>query len=113
MTSKLEELDALFSDESKWTKRTSARNKFGTPISTYLPYASSFSLYGAMFKQKLDAGSAEVHCVAMVVRGLFYTRIEKLGHYGDIIVQFNDHPDTTFADIKAVIAKAIEMEKTE
>ena len=97
----LKRIDRLLSDESKWTKGTYARNAEGDVVMTGSAEATCFCLTGALIKCG-DKSPDSVFNTAYLL--LFKSLTDKHGFPSD----FNDHADTTFAEIKAGIAKAIQ-----
>jgi hypothetical protein len=84
-------IQELLSDESKWTKGTAARNSSGSPVHPTNKNAVKFCLIGAAVRCGVDK-----ELIQPAVKELGFCRISI----------FNDHPDTTFADIRRVIEEA-------
>jgi hypothetical protein len=111
-------LSEFLNDESKWTKGLmwGIRNEDGS-VSECAPNecATRFCLLGA----SAVAASYPVTYIGMAIERLFPDRVVYLSagrHYGASkavsLVQFNDHPDTTFADVRAVVLLSEELAKT-
>ncbi len=86
-------LSELLSDESKWTKGVTARDKDGNICNSKDPNAVCWCLFGAVWKAD-NADSAD-KAIRRVIPDEF----------GGSIVMWNDAPERTFADIKALIVK--------
>lgn len=87
----------LLSDESKWTKFYFAKLPNGNGVHWSNRMAKCFCLAGALSRcGKSDA----------VNLNRVYTVLQKLYPQHASLVDFNDHPATTFADIKAVLREA-------
>lgn len=88
----LHKLDALFSDESKWTQFEAYRDKHGKPCRR-MADAVSFCLVGGVFNtaaEKYDSVCSELHQTALPV--------------DNKLSKWNDQPERTFADVKKLIA---------
>lgn len=82
----LDKLDALFSDERRWTKHSYARNAAGIPTS------DSDAVCWC-----LEGGCIEV--------GAFHELLPALGSTNRVCLStWNDAPERTFADVKKLIA---------
>lgn len=99
-------LSEILTDESKWTKGCVARNRLGDSVLASSPKACRFCLAGVISRLAGDKGYGEV------IRGILSEEISRAypGRVGTlawfILEQFNDHPDTTFADVMKVIQDA-------
>lgn len=94
-------LSDLFTDESKWTKLTLARDKDDANLDNALHQdACKFCLAGGLFKIYGDICDEQYHIVLNTIRKLF-PKFEKIAHVCD----FNDDSETTFEDIQRVIAE--------
>lgn len=92
MLDALNRVDALLSDESKWTKDVVARDAYGQSVEAEHPDATCWCFYGALLKVGLDC-----------------TLAHSVWHYCGpsefvTIGRWNDSPQTTFADVKKLIA---------
>lgn len=80
----------LYTDESKWTQYTEARNYEGDEISLNHPLAVSFCLIGAVWKCYPDAESRKKIC-------------DKITNKIDMSIdEWNDKEERTFAQVKAL-----------
>jgi len=91
----LDRLDELLSDESKWTQCTSARDSAGNICYADSDLAVSWCLAGAIRRIAPDDYTE----LLMFIYCL-------LGETDPM--EWNDAPERTFADVKALIAKAKE-----
>jgi len=79
----------LLSDITRWTKGASARNLEGESVLATEPCAC-YCVYGAL-----------VHCYGFTGAAAVYARIrERLGMSP---VKWNDAPERTFAEVKALV----------
>jgi hypothetical protein len=88
----------LLTDESKWTRRAYARNRWGHVTGVRENDAVCWCLFGAVEK-----------CYGWTVEGLRARKniegvLAELGY--DSIAQFNDGPWTLFKDIQSVVKQA-------
>ena len=90
----------------KWTQHDYARDKNGRETSIFDPEATCFCLLGGISKvynvtvDDLDDKTLEIReKINEAIRKLFPDR-------PSYIHKFNDHPDTTFEDIKKVLKEA-------
>ncbi len=101
----LDELDALLSDESKWTQGAYSRDAAGHRASLENRNAVCWCLIGAAYRVTRHYGNhKKLLCSLLDFLPRRYGRV-----YADpfpAIVRWNDAKTRTFADIKAVIAKA-------
>lgn len=89
----------LLTDESKWTRGISARNSIGKPIAFDSPLATCWCLIGAYIK--CYPGEVDLTNPNSVYQKLIKAVKTKTPFIG--ISVFNDHPQTTFADIRKLI----------
>lgn len=104
MTQLLEDLralDALFSDESKWTKNAPARDVSGNITALDSPHATCWCLWGGIMRS-VQRESDREGAVDRAMRGALDA---------DVYITWNDRRATTFADVKALIARAIATEE--
>jgi hypothetical protein len=85
----------LLSDESKWTKKEIARDKSGNCVHPKSSDAVCFCILGAYYKCE----SVGIGRVSAAVRDLFPERDQGIPY-------FNDHPETTFEDVRKVLLAA-------
>jgi hypothetical protein len=85
----------LLRDPSRWIKHAMARDALGELVPTCDTKACQWCLIGAV--SRCDVKSKPIR-----------DAIEKLfpDRFRDSILFFNDHPDTTFADVQAVLKEA-------
>lgn len=102
---KIGPLRAFFdNDPSKWTKGYYAKTAEDCPIGAYSNNAVCFCLLGGT--QKLGLVLEEVHKkLVPIIQKLYPDRDDPSGIISTI-AYFNDHPDTTFEDIKKVLKAA-------
>jgi hypothetical protein len=94
----LELLDA----PEKWTKKTAARGASGSPLPPDSDQACCWCILGALQKcYPKGPADVEVEVLLKAIEKIF-PRTGTLG----LITRFNDHPDTTFADVRAVLEEA-------
>jgi hypothetical protein len=102
----------LLAEPDAWTKHASAgiRTKTGEveTVDERSPDATCFCLTGARARVRHDLGAtstiATTHALHRAIRELFPDRVSE--NRISAIVSFNDHPDTTHADVLAVLTKA-------
>lgn len=90
----------LFSDETKWTKGTNARNSFNDPVSPHdLVAAEKYCLQGAVIK-----------CYGFVDRNIYKLMKNRLLKINDVegdgpdeVVAWNDAPERTFEEVKKLV----------
>ena len=92
----LDRLDELLSDESKWTKGAYAVDKYGYHCDVKSEQAIRWCLVGAMMRISPHR-HGELRGIISYCLG------------GDSVMDWNDSPKRTFADVKALIARAKEM----
>ena len=86
----------LLTDESKWTKWTSARNKFDRATRPQDPDAICWCLVGA-FNKCYPGYNLERESVSEKLSDAVFSRFHKF------INQWNDDPARTFAEVKALV----------
>lgn len=99
----LRAVDALLSDESKWTRRTWASGPEGD-CSPKDPRAERFCLAGAGWAVR---GARDG---ALVLTGTLAPLFGALPSGTQVLADWNDDPTRKFADIKALLACAIAAE---
>lgn len=98
----------LLADEKCWTKGAPARDAQGLPALSASNESVCWCLMGASNRARSDLGLG-VLCDQLAIDALDLA----LGGGPGVVPSFNDHPDTTHADILAVIDRAIELAKQE
>ena len=103
----LRALDALFSDESKWTKGVYARDALGGEVSVVSPVAVCWCLSGG--GRLVISRDPERHeaLIGALNRALPQGALPQGAWY----VDWQDNPCRTFDEVKALIAKAIATEE--
>jgi hypothetical protein len=103
-------LQEVFTDESKWTRGAYAVDKGEGHVDATSDSACKWCLHGAV--QKICnsvAGDISMETfIDKAICELFPDRLPKR-HALAITPYFNDHSDTTFADIQAVAKRADEL----
>jgi len=96
-------ISELLTDESKWCKGSFAKTAYGFETTCNNPDACQWCLLGARYTANLTRG--ENDALIDAVLALYPNRC---GIYRDTdsLVRFNDHPNTTFDDIKRVLEHA-------
>lgn len=84
----LDRLDALFSDESKWTQGEFARDVKQEHVRSLAPAAVCWCILGGL--SRAEAGYVILELQATI------------GH--NMLAYWNDAPERTFADVKKLIA---------
>ncbi len=96
----------LLSDPKRWTQGIFARRENGSTCSTFAPEAFSFCSRGALIKVRPDdavfQSYAEAYAFLEKCVPEVYVGTEPVAHW-------NDHPDTTHAEVLAVFDKAIAL----
>lgn len=103
----------LLTDESKWIKACLAKDKNGNRVGPLLfPDAVSFCIAGALVHCYYDGISDSLGNPYWEgynkdkINGVFYkveVAVQELGF--DNMVDWNNHQDRTFADVKALVEK--------
>lgn len=115
---KYESIQKLFSDKTRWTTKSTARNNRGTPVYADQKSAVCFCLLGAIYHvygysdrgHNWGASSAGYEIIQKVNRVLlksFRSRIYSSS--GDEVInisRFNDDAMTTFEDVLSVVKAA-------
>jgi hypothetical protein len=102
----------LLAEEEHWTQRAFARTKTGRVIGPYTKGAACWCLEGAVYHvTKDEASAASFIALRGAVTELFPERGVPSDGIGISIAAFNDHPDTTHADVLRVLARAQELEQ--
>lgn len=83
----------ILSDESKWCKGANARDSSGRSVSSDSPSAVCFCLRGSIYRAYDDEISWDkcFHSLA--------------GRVGKCLATWNDAPERTFAEVKAVLVE--------
>ena len=87
--------------EKGWTQRSFARDEYGKPVDGRDPEACEWCAMGAIWKVVGYSGT-EAYQEA---RDLIYSLVDFVDF--NTVSQFNDHADTTQADVLALFDKAI------
>ena len=96
----------LFAIPRRWTKRSMGATLEGKPVLWSHPKAVCFCLLGALRKLNLYNDVVLIE-VAEAIRTHFPRRAYSMTGDEDItITRFNDHIDTTIADVLAVVKAA-------
>lgn len=102
----------LLSEETKWTKNHYAKNEEGEPVSSLFSEACCWCLKGAVTKCYYNPAIENYHVIQQeavdklraAVKQLFPSRVNHPSRCE--AATFNDHPETTFADIQKVLELA-------
>lgn len=114
---KIEQVRALLSDASKWSKQCASRDAEGNRTDARHPTAFSWSLFGAF--RKITENDADVfHDKEYKEFGTFlkkwmvenYKEVDYLD-YPYPISYFNDHSETTFEKVARALDDAIAQQK--
>jgi len=92
---KLRAAKSFIDTPDKWTREVSARDKFGQPASDYEEDAVCFCIIGAAMRADASLDRHLRKCLPEWAEGSF--------------IDFNDHEETTHADVMALFDRAIEM----
>lgn len=87
----------ILSDPSKWTRNTYARSSNGDPCDVRV--GTCFCMYGAAKACGMDVVPFSDKLAALI-RARYPQRMDD--EY-DAIVSFNDHPDTTYEEVIAIL----------
>lgn len=98
--SAVQRLRALLTPEKAWTKGAFARDAVGSSVRSVDPAAVCHCLIGGTLKV---TGGAEDY-LTTVVR--LDRQVQREGRFHNI-AQFNDHPDTTHADVLALLDRVL------
>ncbi len=102
-------LRQLFDSPSKWTKGAPARNEFGVLVFHDSPNAVCWCLAGGLNKCFVGrANDLAFIALRQAARELFPQRQTETSDLM-VVAQINDHPDTTFEDVIAIINKTEEL----
>ena len=95
---------ALIDTPEKWTKGAYARDARGRVVGWLDPGASCFCVQGAFHKALGHLGDSSFE--------VWHERVSDAfpAHFNSV-QEYNDHPDTTHADIMAVFDRAIAAEE--
>jgi len=108
----LRQVDSLLASESQWTKQAMAKDANGEKVSIINLNATCWCLVGAVNKIFSTLPFDEqTNMVAARIQDALEYGIEKIDGRPQSPIWFNDHPQTTFAEIKAVLAGAMEYTK--
>ena len=108
----------VLSDASKWTQRQFARGKNNVPCNVNGDKALSFCMDGAIVRVigdlRLYGDSNSFRArdlLSTVIHRDYLDRIENPDAGGVLVVEFNDHEDTTYSDAVRVYDEAIKLEE--
>jgi hypothetical protein len=116
----LRALDALFSDETRWTKNAFSRDGEGFVVLSTARYAACWCLHGACTRVASDALTVEGTIDQSIAKSnaVITRRTPMISALARVlnpsaspsftISRWNDEPGRTFAHVKATIARAIE-----
>lgn len=94
----------LLSDPNHWTKKAVARDNLNRLVSPCSPLACQWCLDGAIGKCANIYGDKTIRIYNKITNTI-HMMYPKYQQYINI-AKFNDHPDTTHADIIAVLKEA-------
>ncbi len=106
-------------NKEAWIKHVAARDANGEQVLYSNPKACKFCLQGAMLRGSMngsDAGQNILHWVHLLDEAIFLMFKPRMGDAYvpcniATIIQFNDHPDTTWEDVERVIKLAQSRDK--
>lgn len=103
-------LHEFFTDNSKWTKHSYARNDAGQPCNVDSPEAESFCVRGGIAKVYgfKDGSPEEYVAVRLRMEGIenkleTYLKNNYRSNYGYGMLGWNDDPELTFEEFKKVL----------
>ena len=99
MLEKFKTLQKLFADEKNWTKSSNARDIEGNSVWIFSDKACCFCLSGGM--KHVYVSTEKIEELWVKLRNAIAVR-DGIGN----IIGFNDAPNTTIAEIRAVVAEA-------
>ena len=109
----------ILSDASKWTKKQLARGKNNVPCNVNGGKALSYCMDGAIVRAGGGAslyGNGENYeardVLSKIIRRDYPDRIKYLDAGGMLVVEFNDHDDTTYDEAVRVYEEAIKIEES-
>ena len=94
----LEKADEILSDENRWCKDHSAKDKHEESVPLFDKRAYKFCLFGAVRKVDNTPLTSKVCQRAIII-------LQE--EVGEDITDFNDHRETSFSNVKAVLSRAI------
>ena len=107
----------ILSDASKWTQKQFARGKNNVPCNVNGDKALSYCMDGAIARavrglllysdESLEARDV----LSTVIHRDYMYRIENPDAGGVLVVEFNDHEDTTYEEAVRVYDEAIKLEE--
>ena len=103
---KLLALDALFDQETKWTKEHFALDRQGGVVTSLDQNAVCWCITGGL--QKVCSGDLPYEIIELLDNVLVKFGYLPSSHFA-FISSWNDREDTTFVDIKRVIREAIRL----
>ena len=109
----------MLSDASKWTQGQLARGKNNVPCNVNGNKALSYCMDGVIVRVAGGApmyGTGESYeardVLSTVIHRDYMYRIENPDAGGILVVEFNDHEDTTYSDAVRVYDEAIKIEES-
>lgn len=96
----------LLKSEENWTKGEAARDKYGDRVSESSDRAVSFCLVGAFWKCYPDGDDEAKRKLANVILEKHPDRAIPCLMPSNVIIDFNDHDNTTFEEVRAVVEAA-------
>lgn len=105
----MKSLSDILTGPDKWTKNAPAVNAADEAVLPYSDTACKFCLGGAVSRlnfRKSSWGDGTDYMRTRLVRAVRKLFPDRLGIPNNVVAieAFNDHPDTTFEDVKMVIA---------
>lgn len=108
-------MQRTLSDESKWSKKHSGEDANGNMIDPLSPNCVKWSIVGALVRARDSyvrpaIGAGNAHAIFSTI---YYELVLGMNAYPKlptrayhfIVKEFNDHPDTTFADVHTELAR--------
>lgn len=106
MVSAIQKVAEVLSDESKWTQGAGGRNAEGRELPSYDGECCCWCLDAALWRawcSPLDHAYSRQK-IESAIKVLFPARFDGVFP----MIRFNDHPNTTFADVRRVLGYAAE-----
>jgi hypothetical protein len=98
----IQAVEDRLTDPEKWTKGHGARDQHGTPVATGSVYATCWCMEGALMLEHYKVALAPWRQANNYIRDAAIERTR--GLLG--LVEFNDLPQTTHADVLALLQEA-------
>lgn len=106
----LRRADEILADESRWTRMTHARDKFGDDVEYDSDAAVCFCIEGAMLRAQKELGLPEgtaTYPMSVIARHMELMRPCRV-NFPRFVSAHNDSMFTTFEDVKRGFSKALE-----